>query len=74
MTSLWLTLLAALSFLGGGLAFLWKTVDRNPDPDRHIPEVDRLRRIKTATIAGRRKYLEECHRITANWRKPDVLH
>ena len=72
MLSIWLTLLATLSFLGGGLVWMSKEV-KKPKPESEDDRVDRLRRIKTSTIAGRRKYLEECRKIVAEVRRPNVL-
>jgi len=74
MLSIWLTLLATLSFLGGGVVWLGREVKRQkPKPESEEDRVYRLRRIKTSTIAGRRKYLEECRKIAAEVRRPNVL-
>lgn len=76
MLSIWLTLLATLSFLGGGLVWMGKEQRRVAKlPPKELPEDrrDRLRRIKTCTDAGRRRYFEECLKIAAETRKPNVL-
>ena len=76
MLSIWLTLAATLSFLGGGLVWMGKEVkrrERNPPVESVEDRVYRLRKIKTSTDAGRRAYLEECRKIVAEVRRPNVL-
>ena len=85
MISIWLTLLATLSFLGAGLIWMAKNTDQEAaKAGRRVKERANqpmslenkafiLRTIKTNAPGGRRKYLEACRQIAAETRKPDVL-